>query len=169
MSNMQATGVPPHVVVANEVRDLKDQLGTLKGDLSGTEGRLAQQMVEFEERNKAEVESLKEQNNLIAATLPKMCVGELMDKFRVEGMHPVSRVDFEELRKQQEDIMQSAVSQLNDLIQSQFHKMNAPAPPPPAAPAAQSAPALLSNAADPYPLYMWKGEWVWLWHALPLT
>ena len=93
-TSMQATGIPSHVLLANELSDIKRKIETSLGDINS---RL--QRVE---------EALAALPTDLQSTLPKALSREIMDHFQIEGVIPLTYADVVRLLDERQSTLKIA-------------------------------------------------------------
>ena len=97
-TSMQATGIPSHVLLANELSDIKRKIETSLGDINN---RL--QRVE---------EALAALPTDLQSTLPKALSREIMDHFQIEGVIPLTYADVVRLLDERQSTLLQHIDRL---------------------------------------------------------
>ena len=82
-TGMQATGIPTHILIANQVSDLRDIVENKFSELSSTVTSLA--------------ESMNRRMDALECAMPNELFKMLMEHFKVDGVAPVNMADIQQL------------------------------------------------------------------------
>ena len=82
-TGMQATGIPTHILIANQVSDLRDTVENKFSELSSTVTSLA--------------ESMNRRMDALECAMPNELFKMLMEHFKVDGVAPVNMADIQQL------------------------------------------------------------------------
>ena len=138
---MQASGIPPHVMVADEVCQLRKMTERMRE--------------EIKEQGLAIRGEMKEQSTALRQELPDVCVEKIVERVRVDGVQPVSQQDIEQLRAVTGAMPAEILAKIEELLERRQRIAREAA-------AVASASALSSDAvpneteSSPYPVYTWK-------------
>jgi hypothetical protein len=128
VARIQATGIPPFIVVGLAVKQLQDQVR------------------EADARNRANFQLLQSSITTEISSLPERLKSTILENFNVQGVHPITRSDFEEMSKK---ILECLDSKISDKLQHLSI-----VGPPPAVPEPEPVPTSPEETSE-------FGTWLW--------
>jgi hypothetical protein len=102
-TGMQATGIPPHLVISNEIAELREMITTVGSNMS----------------NQVHVMQTEILNGL--TSLPGLLKESLMENFQIDGVSPLSRMDVENLIDRYGNALRTDIRGMLDAIPTGLH------------------------------------------------